>query len=593
MAALASNPAARSRSVSPAPGSLPRPALGARSEMSRCLSTGSNVSHGSATTESSHYRESLGSDASTFSRHSSASHRLSDVSAAGSEALRPRDSTCSVYTVSRSSSRRRGYMRPQGTDFAASARARESVLNLGSIAHLQYYFARTGLLDGKGGRLARKRDTKAHTLDLSALDPSLFLNPKQGSDHDSSYASMGSSPELTPHGFGSFMGLGPGSMVESPVDEYHPGQEDEDYFSDELDMDPNMPPPTTSTYNHREKPVPKPPTVAELRADLTSSLNTAEKTLLEVKNAKMPPGLTINIESPDQLPQSTDARRPSIPSAGWYEIQGMNILDVMTLAIRAAKIYYTTHDRPDRLDVIKSEKHLRGELLTVMDVLKRMATRLFSGGLRDDEFRTMNAWIAGVRAMLAAEDAMEADEVAERAAWTWLSPQGWEGREFEREAAFIRSMLTGPDPVENMPAIPAAWTPIDRTQPLEAQSLPTPFLAALSNGQRLVQLHNCAVRKSCRRFGAIPTFYADTLKPYRAADNLRYWLKAAELRWEVLLKADPLALQYNPGLERWVEFEDAVLQWCRNVREEIAAELREHEGLATTTTTTTTTTTAA
>jgi hypothetical protein len=95
-------------------------------------------------------------------------------------------------------------MRPHGTDFAASARSRESVLSLGSIAHLQYYFARTGLLDGKGGQLARKRQLKAHTLDLSALDTSAFLTPKAlGSDHDSSYASMGSSPDQAAHaGFG-------------------------------------------------------------------------------------------------------------------------------------------------------------------------------------------------------------------------------------------------------------------------------------------------------------------------------------------------------------------------------------------------------
>ena len=465
-------------------------------------------------------------------------------------------------------------MRPQGTDFAASARARESVLSLGSIAHLQHYFARTGLLDGKGGRLARKRDNKAQTLDLSALDPSLFLTPKLGSDHDSSYASMGSSPDLAAHSSFSFGGFGTASMVESPVDEYHPGQQDDDYFSDDLDdEDSNMLPPTTSTYNHREKPVAKPPSIAELRSDLAASLDVAEQTLHEAKTAKMPPGLTINIESADQ-PQASNARRPSIPSAGWYEIQGLNILDVMTLAIRAAKIYYTSHDRPDRLDAIKSERHLRGELLSVMDILKRMATRGFAGGMRDDEFRTMNRWIAGLHAMLAAEDAMESEEIAERSSWAWLKPGGWEGRGYEREEAFIRSMLTGPDPIENMPSIPT-WTPIDRSQPLISQTLPTPFLAALSNGQRLVQLHNCAVRKSRRRFGAIPTFYADTQKPYRAADNLRYWLKAAELRWEVLLKADPLGLQYNTAPELWLDFEDAVLQWCRKVRREIASELQE------------------
>jgi hypothetical protein len=135
-------------------------------------------------------------------------------------------------------------------------------------------------------------------------------------------------------------------------------------------------------------------------------------------------------------------------------------------------------------------------------------------------------------------------------------------------------MLEGStDPVKNLAPLPT-WTPIDRSIALTEQTLPTPFLAALQNGLRLVQLHNCAVRKSRRRFGAIPTFHTDTQKPYRAADNLRYWAKAAELRWEVLLKADALGLQYNTKPELWVELEDAVLQWCRKVREEIAGELQ-------------------
>jgi hypothetical protein len=525
------------------------------------------MSHASATTDASNGRESLGSDASAPSRSSSKSKRLSDISVGSDQMLSPRESTFGADTPrGRSPSRRRGYMRPQGTDFAASARNRESVLSLGSIAHIQYYFARTGLLDGKGGRRARgRRDVKAYTLDLSALDPSAFLNPKPGSDHDSSYASMGSSPDLTACN-NSMMN---GDFVESPVDEYHPQDpNDEDYYSDDLEYDPNMPPPTTSTYIHREKPIPKPPSMEELRAELTSSLDTAEKTLREMHSATPSTELTVKIDTPE-------GRRPSVAAAaGWYEIQGMNILDVMTLAIRAAKVYYTAHDRPDRLDAIKSEKELRRELLAVMDVLKRMATRGFAGGMRDDEFATMEGWMKSVREMLAIEDEMEAQELAEQANWTWLQPDGWEGREFEREEAFIRSMLKGPDPIPNMPQIPT-WTPIDRSRPLSEQNLPTPFLAALSNGQRLVQLHNCAVRKSRRRFGAIPTFYADTRKPYRAADNLRYWIKAAELRWEVLLKADPLGLQYNTGPEVWLEFEDAILQWCRKVREEITAELRE------------------
>ncbi|KAK0731563.1 hypothetical protein B0H67DRAFT_78798 [Lasiosphaeris hirsuta] len=560
------------RCDSPPPDATPRPARGHRRELARCVSTASSISQGSATTDASHPRESLGSDISAFSRQSSGSYqssRLSDISTV-SHTLRTRQSTGSLNTGrSVSASRRRGYMRPQGTDFAASARSRESVLSLGSIAHLQYYFARTGLLDGKGGQLARKRQQKAHTLDLSALDTTSFLSPRAlSSDHDSSYASMGSSPDLAAHGgFGG--SLGTGSLVESPIEANHPGH-DEEYYSDGFDEpDPNMLPPTVSTYNYREKPLPKPPSMAEMRADLTNSLDSATKALSEAKGNRSPDPDTAPPEPPRQRSGSQKLAAP-----GWYEIQGMHILDVMTLAIRAAKIYYTTHDRPDRLDAIKSEKELRGELLSVMDVLKRMATRGFVGGMRDDEFSTMDAWIARLRHMLATEDAMEATEVAERAGWTWLSHESWEGREYAREEAFMRSMLEGTsDPVEGMTPLPT-WTPINRKTPLAEQTLPTPFLAALQNGIRLVQLHNCAVRRSRRRFGTIPTFHTDTQKPYRAADNLRYWIKAAELRWEALLKADALGLQYNNNPEAWVDFEEAIFQWCRKVREEIATELK-------------------
>ncbi|KAK3383763.1 hypothetical protein B0T24DRAFT_61498 [Lasiosphaeria ovina] len=574
MAAVAPDEPPVVRCDSPPPDTAPMRALGVSSDMSRCLSTASSVSHASATTDASHMRDSLGSDFSAFSRQSSGSYqssRLSDMSSSG-HVLRSRVSTSSLDTVNSRSgggaSKRRGYMRPQGTDFAASARSRESVLSLGSITHLQYYFARTGLLDGKGGQLARKRQLKGQTLDLSALDTSSFLTAKpSGSDHDSSYASMGSSPDLAAHtGFGG-VSLGGGGIVESPIEEHHHDQQDEEYFSDDFDEpDPHMLPPTASTYNYREKPLPRPPSVGELKSDLADALETAVKALNEARETKAP--------SPEQTSPSNSPKASSGTGPGWHEIQGMHILDVMTLAIRAAKIYYTSHDRPDRLDSIKSEKQIRGELLSVMDVLKRMATRGFVGGMRSDEFRIMDTWIAGLRAMLATEDAIEAAEAAERASWTWLRPDGWEGHEFAREEAFMRSMLEGSaDPVDNMSPLPK-WTPIDRALPLTEQLLPTSFLASLQNGLRLVQLHNCAVRKSRRRFGAIPTFHTDTQKPYRAADNLRYWVKAAELRWEVLLKIDALGLQYNNSPALWVELEDAVLHWCRKVREEIASELQ-------------------
>ncbi|KAI0447452.1 hypothetical protein F4803DRAFT_323947 [Xylaria telfairii] len=512
------------RCDSPSPQSTPVQPRESRSLMPRCLSTGSSISRASSTDGS--YRDSLGSE--PYSRKSSSSYnsRMSDISFASS-----RQSTISLDKPLK----RRGYSRPLGTDFAASARHRDSVLSLGSISHLQYYFARTGLLDGKGGQLARKRHPKA-TLDLSSLDNTSLLSPRLVSDGDSSYASMASSPDLPAQAFGEE------PMVESPTF-------DDRYDSDDYE-EPDILPPTTSTYMHREKPIPKPPTIEELKSTLNKALDAGAKVLAEVASATPPSPIST---------KSTTAS-PKV-GQGWYQLQGMQVLDVMTLAIQAAKVYYTAHEHPDRLDAIKSEKEIRTELLSVMEVLKHTATRNFAGGYREDERKVMTSWIDSIRTMVKREEEMEAAEKTERQSWTWLKGD-WTGREIERELAFLSSMDSEAEPLP-------AWTPIE-----SATELPTPFLESMQNGVRLVRLHNASVKKSRRRFGAIGTYHTDTQKPYRCADNLRYWIKAAELRWEVMLKVDVKGVVYNQP-EAWKDFEAAIWEWCRNVREEITTEWTE------------------
>ncbi len=532
----------------PSPDLSPTLALGACPELSRCVSTASSLSHGSASEE--HSRDSLGSDLKSASRHSSGSYhsRRSDASHVSRRSTHSADSK----------TRRRGYMRPQATDFAASARSRESVMSLGSIAHLQYYFARTGLLDGKGAQLARKKQPKV-TLDLSALDGSADGNRISASDIDSSYASMGSSPDLASHGFATTL------TTESPAKDSN----DEDYYDEDsfTESESGMLPPTVSTYHQRETPIPRPPTIVELKAELETTLRDAQKALKEAEARKAGAYLA----SPDEpvLPNMPEAN-----SQGWYELQGMHILDVVTLAIRAAKMYYTAHEQPDRLDSIKSEKQVRSDLLAVMEVLKQMALRGFKGGMKDDDIRTMLAWTDSVFGILAQETAMEAAEKAERASWAcWMNEGDWAGREREREGAFLASMDAAVphdhDGGDSQATPLPAWT----TAAADAPTLPTPFLAAMQNGLRLIRLHNAAVHKSKRRFGAIPTFHKDTQKPYRCADNLRYWVKAAELRFEVVLSVDALGVAYGTDRQAWINFEAAILKWCRHVREEITNEL--------------------
>ncbi|CZR50928.1 uncharacterized protein PAC_00802 [Phialocephala subalpina] len=512
---------------SPSPSRSPTPALGACPELSRCISTTSTGSVFSG--DSSLGRESLGSSVGTSASRSSSASYSHRTSMGGPE--KPK---------------RRGYVRPQGTDFAASAKSRESVLSLGSIAHLQYYFARTGLLDGKGGRLMKKKENRG-TLDLSALDTS-FLTPKVvGSDVDSSYASMGSSPELHAQ-------LG-GILVESPT------QEEGDYFSGEEDEGhPHMLPPTVSTYNHREKPIEHPPSLEELKEDLQKALGDAVKVLEDAKqNPTSQPSSPSHTQSSDGEPTSpaSDSNR------GWYELQGMHILDIMTLAIRAAKMYYTAHDQPARLSAIKTERKIRAELLSVMEVLKRMATRNFASGMRAEERETMENWVANVYEMLKQEEAMEETERKQRASWSWLD-DSWEGRDVEREYAFMKSMDPESDTLPEFKSV----------NEVTDEELPASFLGSLRTGLRLVKLHNAVVRKSKRPFGAIDKWHIEFGKPYRSAENLRYWIKAAELRWEVVLEVDVMGVVNGTDRTAWKGFENAIWQWCRKVREEITAELK-------------------
>lgn len=93
---------------------------------------------------------------------------------------------------------------------------------------------------------------------------------------------MGSSPDLKI----STATIGGGLLVDSPIDDH----QDDEYYSDEYDeADPQMLPPTASTYIHREKPLPKPPSITELKADLRSALDEAAQALSDARASPSSP----------------------------------------------------------------------------------------------------------------------------------------------------------------------------------------------------------------------------------------------------------------------------------------------------------------
>ncbi|KAI9775339.1 MAG: hypothetical protein M1835_005861 [Candelina submexicana] len=467
-------------------------------------------------------------------------------------------------------SRRRGYVRPQATSFSDSALNRESVLSLGSIAHLQYYFARTGLLDGKGGQLAKSRKNgKASGGELSTLEASEhYFGPSQAfQGDDSTYSSMRSSPDVFLSGDEVQFS---GGFVESPR-----------HDMEVADMEPMMLPPTVSTYIYRTVEVQPPPDLNTLRINLRAALEDTRKVLRETEKEQMEQSnlhrtgdggqdaldwvKTPNsaAAAPSEMPK-TEEERPSQSShldQGWHELQGTHVLDIVTLTIRAARMYYTAHDEPARLSAIKSERKIRAELLAVMDVLKRMAMRTFAGGIRVEEREAIRSWVVEVEQLLVKEEESRKREFTELESWQWLDGD-WSGREYEREWRFLKSFLKGSDTLP----------PWEVT--LDVNKLPTPFLQSLQNGLLLVRLHNEMVRKSKRPFGEIQTYHTDTAKPYRCAENLRYWIKAAEIRWDVKLQVDVTKVVHGKSSESWGVFETAVYKWCGTVRQELSADLR-------------------
>ncbi|KAJ9665184.1 hypothetical protein H2201_004658 [Coniosporium apollinis] len=464
------------------------------------------------------------------------------VSTASSSSVSGRSVSSNRSVSDGGTSRRRGYMRPQATVFSDSARNRESVMSLGSIAHLQYYFARTGLLDGKGGQFAkgRKESGGAGGVEAGSL----------GADANSRF--LFSPTEKSASDIGLSLDDAQSGLLVSPDGEDETGGSWEE-------QEPIMLPPTVSTYLQRPVYVPPPPNIGVLRRELRETLEEAEKGLLGTRTG---PGTGTeadwDTEAPPEVPDRT------AESQGWYEIEGLHILDTVTLAIRAARNYYTAHEQPQRLYALKSERQIRTELYQTLDILKRMATRNFAGGVRQAERQGILGWIRGISSLLDTDEATERAEEQEREKWSWREGD-WTGREREREWLFLKSFAPEPDMLP-------PWT-----EPPDESSLPTPFIESLRTGLRLVLLHNALVRKSRRQFEEIRVYHTDTAKPYRCAENLRFWIKAAELRWEVKLRVDVMGVVHGVDAAALKGFETALLMWSKAVREEITAEWREQK----------------
>lgn len=330
-------------------------------------------------------------------------------------------------------------------------------------------------------------------------------------------------------------------------DDFYTTSPIDDYISDEDIDDPMMKlPPTTSTYKQRRHSSPPQPDPELLRGQLREALAITKRAW------EASPLLDGEVASPSD---------EDLPAAV-ANLQGAELIELATSAIRAAKAYYYTTDIASAAG--KNDRAIRDDFISVLDSLKKMGqSRPFDGRVTLSEKNSVVAWITSVEAILTSEEAQIAEMRKQSADW---ANQDWKGKEMERNW----KLLSYFDP-EGLGSIPAPAS-MDINAPLDAAN-PDPFLNALKDGLKLIQIHNALVRRSKRPFGRIPRFHTDFSKPYRPAENLRYWRKAAEIRWEVKVgEWGDVFEVVNGTQEGWEGLRRDVNAWCEKVLSEVRRE---------------------
>ncbi|GAO49745.1 hypothetical protein SAICODRAFT_10347 [Saitoella complicata NRRL Y-17804] len=245
--------------------------------------------------------------------------------------------------------RRKGYIKPQETPFANSARSRSSVMALGSIQHLQHFFAKSTRIF-RGTYKPQKSSSLAST-------------PDRG--RDSAYASL----------------IGSSDIMSSPTcyasyDDVQEEYEDENEESN-AESDDEVPlPPEEKRVEH------PPPLAAELapgrfRQDLIHALDLC-------KSAWFPSS------PPTATAENTEEAENEVE-----ESEDMGLVRLAISAIRAARTY-SRHSTSPFPGIDKPS-------LDTLAVLQGIAVRDANPPINSVERESVKTWIEGIEARLATE----------------------------------------------------------------------------------------------------------------------------------------------------------------------------------------------
>lgn len=104
----------------------------------------------------------------------------------------------------------------------------------------------------------------------------------------------------------------------------------------------------------------------------------------------------------------------------------------------------------------------------------------------------------------------------------WVNPDVYGGNVFARYHAFLEAHR--PSKSKRYPDYTPLPNPcLDKTE----------FLASLADGKLLCEIYNTIVKRSKRPFGFIDKIHEDTSRTYRATENLKFFAAAAKFRFEL------------------------------------------------------------
>jgi len=222
-----------------------------------------------------------------------------------------------------------------------------------------------------------------------------------------------------------------------------------------------------------------------------------------------------------------------------------------TSTIRLAQKYRTQVKN----EGLEDEKRMRKEAVEVLVHLKRIAER-DGMDITTAEKAAINAWCKEVRMRVQKDDELRRG-MWERAT-EWMEGD-WTGREWGISAKAISAYLD---------RYYLFLKQFDSSEPKLPKPSTSDFYDTIRTGTKLCLMHNACTHFSRRPFGLITRFHTDTTVQYRVTDNLRYFAKAAEIRWEVVLEWDVEEI-WRRTAKGDAMLKSELAKWCETVIQEM------------------------